>query len=147
MAFTLTPDEAQAWREEERRYRGGSFSFLSGADLNSRSDRSARRWVIDFDDMPEARAREYHRPYQRLLDRVKPERQRRKRDGTFVLRRPLPQRWWQFQERRTSMRSAIAGLDDILVVARISKVVMPLRIRTGCVPSDMVVVFATDSFA
>jgi len=45
------------------------------------------------------------------------------------------------------MRRAIATLDEVLVIARVSKTVMPLRIPTGPVLNEMIVVFATDLIA
>ena len=45
------------------------------------------------------------------------------------------------------MRESIASLEEMLVITRVSKTVMPVRVPTGQVPSDSVVVFATDSFA
>ena len=45
------------------------------------------------------------------------------------------------------MRKAIVNLDEVLVVARVSKTVMPTRIPTGSVMSEQIVVFATDSYA
>ena len=44
------------------------------------------------------------------------------------------------------MREAIADLSEVLVIARVSKTVMPLRVPTGQVPSEACVVFATDDY-
>jgi hypothetical protein len=64
--------EVEAWIETDPRNAEVLFPYLSGEDLNSRPDTSAPRWVIDFNDMPEDKARSYYLPYQRLLDRVSP---------------------------------------------------------------------------
>ena len=45
------------------------------------------------------------------------------------------------------MRKAIAGLTEVLVIALVSKTVMPVRVPTGQVFSHMLGVFATDSYA
>lgn len=45
------------------------------------------------------------------------------------------------------MRKAIADLDEVLALARVSKTVMPLRVPMGQVFSEQVVVFASDSYA
>ena len=46
------------------------------------------------------------------------------------------------------MREAITGLDEVLVIARVSKTVMPLRVsRRASTIATSIVVFATDSFA
>ena len=55
--------------------------------------------------------------------------------------------WWQFAETRPAMRKAIAELDEVLVIALVSKTVMPMRVPTGQVFSHKLGVFATDSFA
>ena len=40
--------------------------YLVGEDLNSRPDGSPSRWVINFRDWPEERAREYAEPFARV---------------------------------------------------------------------------------
>ena len=82
-----------------------------------------------------------------MVERVKPERQRTKPDGTYQLRKPLPQRWWQYGDKRPALRKAIKGLDEVLVIALVSKTVMPMRVPTGQVFSHKLGVFATESFA
>ena len=145
--FILEPEEAWEWIAEDPRNAEVLYPYLNGEDLNSRPDCSASRWVIDFNDWSQERAAEYKAPYRRLLRSVKPERQRVKPDGSYALRRPLPERWWQYADKRPAMRKAIAGLDEVLLVARVSKTVMPMRVPTGPVMSDATVVFATDSYS
>ncbi len=138
--FVLEPDEAQEWITADARNAEVLFPYLNGQDLNSRPDASASRWVIDFNDRTEAEARLYELPFQRLATRVKSER----------LRKPKAVReapWWLFLRARPAMRRAIAELDEILAIARVSKTAMPLRIPTGAVPSEQVVVLATREFS
>ncbi|WP_448235978.1 DNA methyltransferase [Microbacterium paulum] len=146
MGFVVDPEEAQEWIAADARNAEVLFPYLNGEDLNQRSDASASRWVVDFNDWPEERARAYHLPYRRLAERVKPERQRRKPDGGYALRKPLPERWWQYGEKRPALRKAISDLSEVLVIARVSKTVMPMRVPTGQVPSEACVVFASDSY-
>jgi hypothetical protein len=146
MGFVLDVAEAEEWIAADPRNAEVLFPYLNGEDLNSRPDSSASRWVIDFNDRSEAEAAEYDLPYRRLVEAVKPERQRVKEDGSFVLRRPLPERWWQYGEKRPAMRKAIASLPEVLVIARVSKTVMPLRVPTGQVASEACVVFASDRY-
>ena len=86
------------------------------------------------------RAKAYPLPYQRALEQVRPERLKNNRKA----RR---ERWWQFAELAPAMRKAIAKLDEVLVIAIVSKSVMPLRVPTGQVFSHALAVFATNSFA
>ena len=134
------PDEAKAWIKADPRNAEVLFPYLNGEDLNSLPDAAAPRWVIDFNGLSEGEARGYRLPYQRLLEHVKPERMKKAKAV-----RDAP--WWLFLRTRPAMRKAIRGLDEVLVIARVSKTVMPVRIRTGLVPSEMIVIFATDSFA
>jgi hypothetical protein len=78
-------------------------------------------------------------PYRRLLETVKPERARKKAAENAP--------WWLFWNTRPALRKAIADMGEVIAIARVSKTVMPVRIRTGMVPSEMIVIFATSSFA
>ncbi len=145
--FILEPEEADEWIAADARNAEVLFPYLNGEDLNSRTDCSASRWVIDFNDWAEDRARRFDVPYRRLAERVRPERQRIDTRGNYILRRPLPERWWQYAEKRPAMRRAIADLEEALVIALVSKSVMPARVPAGQVFSHALGVFATDSFA
>jgi len=116
------------------------FPYLNGEDLNSRPDASAARWVIDFNDRPEAEAATYVLPFGRVAERVKTE-----RAGKPKAVSGAP--WWLFLRARPAMRKAIASLPEVLVIARVSKTVMPLRVPTGQVFHEKVVVFASGSHA
>ena len=143
--FVLEPEEAQEWIAADPRNADVLFPYLNGDDLNSRPDCSASRWVIDFNNWPEGRAAEYKAPYRHLLRCVKPERQRVKPDGSYVLRRPLPERWWQYADKRPAMREAIADLDEVLVIAQVSRTLMPVRVLNRSVFDAKLVVFALNS--
>ncbi len=140
MGFVLGAEEAAAWIEADPSNKDVLFPYLNGEDLNSRADSSASRWVIDFNNRSEEASRQYELPYQRVLERVKPERAKNKR-------KPRRERWWQFAELAPAMREATAGLDDVLVIALVSKTVMPTRVAADQVFSHKLAVFATDSFA
>ncbi|WP_130796424.1 Eco57I restriction-modification methylase domain-containing protein [Streptomyces otsuchiensis] len=141
MGFVLDPDEAAAWIEADPRNADVLFPYINGEDLNSRPDNSPSRWVIDFNDRSERQAQEYALPYQRVFDTVKPERAKK---AKAVREAP----WWCFLRSRPAMREAIAtaGLDEVLVIARVSKTVMPLRVSTRQVFHEKLVVFAKGAF-
>jgi hypothetical protein len=140
MGFVLDPDEAQEWIAADARNAEVLFPYLNGEDLNQRADASPSRWVIDFNDRPEAEARSYSLPYSRVLEFVKPERMQNKRQ-------PRRDYWWQFAERAAGMRKAIADLPEVLVIALVSKTVMPMRVPATQVFSHKLGVFATDSWS
>ena len=138
--FIIAPAEGREWTETDLRNAEVLFPYLNGEDVNSRWDSSAPRWIIDFNDRAEADAERYQLPYQRLLARVKPERARK---AKAVREAP----WWLFLRARPALRGKIAGLKEVLVMALVSKTVMPMRVQTGQVFSNSLEVFATDSFA
>ncbi|MCR2053089.1 N-6 DNA methylase [Actinomyces bowdenii] len=136
--FILDPAEAQAWIAEDPHNAEVLFPYLNGEDLNSRPDCSPSRWVIDFDVRSAEEARTYGRPYERLLRQVRPVRIKSKR-------KPRRDYWWRFAENASGMRKAIADLNEVLVIARVSKTVTPVRVSTGSVMSEATVVFVTES--
>ena len=142
MGFVVERGEAEEWIAADARNADVLFPYLNGEDLNSRPDASASRWVIDFREMAEAEAASYSAPWSRVEAAVRPE--RITKDAAKYPR--MVHEWWKFWNARPVMRSAIADLSEVLVIARVSKTVMPLRVRTGQVPSEACVVFATDDY-
>ncbi len=139
MGFVVEPDEAQEWIAADARNAEVLFPYLNGEDLNSRPDNSPSRWVIDFGTREQDEAATYPLPYERVLTMVKPERAKLK----ITHRRDY---WWRFAAWAPSLRKATADLSEVLVIARVSKTVMPLRVRTGQIASEACVVFATDAY-
>jgi methylase of polypeptide subunit release factors len=140
MGFVLEPEEAGAWIDADPKNAEVLFPYLNGEDLNSRPDTSPSRWVIDFNDRTESVAKLFRLPYEHAHERVLPERLKNNR-------KVYRDYWWQFGEKRPAMRKVIAGLDEVLVIALVSKTVMPMRVPTAQVFSHMLGVFVTGSFA
>jgi len=147
MGFTLGPDEAEALIAKDERNREVVFPYLNGQDVNSSTECTASRWVINFFDWSVERARTYAAALSKIERDVRPERQRRKPNGTFMLRNPLPQRYWHYADKRPALYRTIAGLERVIVITRVSKVVMPVMVPTGQVFSEATVVFASDDAA
>lgn len=140
LGFTMEPEEAEALIAKDSRNADVLFPYLNGQDLNSRSDCSASRWVINFHDWTEDRAKGYPDCYDRVLRLVKPERDTNNR-------RVYRDYWWQYAEKRPAMVAAISGLDRVVVITLVSRTVMPVMVPTGQVFSHMLGVFATDDTA
>jgi hypothetical protein len=137
MGFTVTPERTRVLIAEDQRNAEVLFPYINGQDLNSRADCSASRWIIDFRDWSKEHASSYPLCFEQVLREVKPERDQ-------VKRRAYRERWWQYAENQMSMRKAITGLERVIVITRVSKVVMPVMVPTGQVFSDSLTVFATD---
>ncbi|SOE10635.1 hypothetical protein SAMN06272775_1662 [Streptomyces sp. 2323.1] len=140
MGFHLASDDAEALIMHDERYREVLFPYLNGQDLNTRPDGSASRWVINFHDWSEERAKQYPEAYEQIRRLVKPERDTNPRPA----RR---ERWWQYAESSKGLYEAIAGMDRVLAITLSSSTQMPVFVPTGQVLSQLLVVFATDDAA
>ena len=158
MGFVLSPEEAQALIDKDPRNQDVLFPYLNGEDLNSRPDQSPSRWVINFKDWPldaehddprKPKGRPYASDYPDCLtiikEKVQPERARRKENGEFALRNPLPQKWWIYAEKRPALYAAIASMERVLVIARVSAHHFFSFVPKNQVFSDRLVVIASQS--
>ncbi len=105
--FVLEEEDAKLLLNADAKNADVIFPYVNGDDLNSDPRQRPSRWVVNFWDWPEERARKYKEPWAWIKERVKPERQRRDENGDFVLRRPLPERWWQYGDKRPALYHAI----------------------------------------
>jgi hypothetical protein len=104
--FVLSSTEAEFLRSIE----GNEtviYPFLIGKETNQSPLHSPTRWIINFFDWDESTVKSYEELYKIIHEKVKPERQRLKDDGSFKLRKPLPERWWQFAEKRPALYHSI----------------------------------------
>ena len=138
--FILESEEAQAWIAQDPRNVEVIFPYLNGEDLNSRCDCSPSRWVIDFFNRSEHESSTYRLPFSRVVSDVRSERLLKKQPSYRTY-------WWQFAHKGTAWKAATANLDEVLVIALVSKTVMPMRVPTGQVFSHALGVFATDSYS
>jgi hypothetical protein len=141
--FLLEPEEAKILIANDPQNREVIRPYLINDEVNNQPDSSAMRWAIDFDSMTEEEAQGYPDAYAIIEERVRPVRQRKNPDGSFKLRRPLPQRWWLYGDNRTAMREAIAGFDRVLVIGLHSKYGLPSIVANGQVYSNSLAVFYT----
>lgn len=140
--FTMAPERARELIQKDPRNKDVLFPYLNGRDLNENPDCSASRWVINFHDWPEFEARKYIECYNKVKESVKPERIKNNRK----LYRDY---WWRYAERRPALLRKIKNenLDKVVVIALVSKTVMPAMVPTGQVFSHMLGIFATNDTA
>nr|BBH92344.1 hypothetical protein KTA_05430 [Thermogemmatispora argillosa] len=138
--FILQPEEAAGLLAKDPRNRAVLFPYLNGDDLNSRPDQSPSRWVINFHDWPLEQAELYPDCLRIVRERVKPQRERQNdKYGKEY--------WWNFLRTSPGLRDAIAGLERVLVISRVSKYMICAWQPTGIVYSEATCVIATDSDA
>lgn len=135
--FIMEESRARQLIEEDPRYSEVLFPYLSGQDLTSRFDCSASRWVINFHDWSEERARLFPECYEQVLRLVKPERARNNRK----VRR---ERWWQYADAAPGLYRTLAGLERVIAITVVSKTAMPVMVPTGQTFTNNVVLFTED---
>ncbi|MBN1223403.1 MAG: N-6 DNA methylase, partial [Candidatus Aminicenantes bacterium] len=134
--FVLTPEEVQELIEKNPKNKDVLFPYLNGDDLNSRSDQSPSRWVINFFDWEEDYCRSNYPECFSIIKRtVKSQRATDNRDY-------YRKNWWKFAERRTGLYRTIAGMDRVLVMTRVTKYAKPIFVSNGTVFSEQIVIFA-----
>ena len=138
-AFVLEQSEVEALRESyDNKLPGVVKRFFNGRDLLQVS-RDA--WVIDFFGMSEEEARDEHpNLFQRILDRVKPERDQNQRAS-------YRQKWWIFAEPRSEFRAATRGLEWFIATPMTAKhrLFLPLD-ATGLPDQGLVPIASSDWF-
>lgn len=139
LGFTLPEEQAREWIAEDERYAEVLFPYLNGQDVNTSPVHGTDRWVINFRDWPEEKAKRYPKAYAKVLREVKPERDANNR-------KVYRDYWWHYGEKRPAMLTALTGLERCIVIALVSKAVMPVTLSTGRVFSHMLGVFASDDY-
>lgn len=117
--------------------------YVVGADLNRRPDTSASRWIVNFREWDEARARTYPDLWAKIERDVLPE--RRLKDARKYPR--MVHEWWKFWQYRQGMEVAIKDLDHVLAISLVGNVLLPVRVPTGQVFAHVCGVFAFEDFA
>ncbi len=140
LGFTLSEEEARAWITEDKQYAEVLFPYLNGKEINQNVGHGTDRWVINFHDWTLEKARRYPLAFKKLEAEVKPECEQRDPKSYAG----LLDHWWQYWRRRGDMLKAISPLARCIVLAQVSKTVMPVMIPTGQVFSHKTVVFPSD---
>ncbi|MEU6250436.1 DNA methyltransferase [Glycomyces sp. NPDC047010] len=138
--FTMSPEEAQLLLESDSRNSDVVFPYLNGKDLNQRPGASPSRWIINFHDWDEERARRYTRCFDQVYRLVRPERLKNNREA----RRRY---WWHYAEKAPRLTKAISGLSRVIALTQSSSTQIPLLVPNGQVFDQKLVVFATEDTA
>ncbi|SHG54668.1 hypothetical protein SAMN05421866_0786 [Chryseobacterium oranimense] len=107
--FVLTSKEALDLIEKDPRNKEVLFPYLNGEDLNNDPNQEPSRWVINFFDWSEEKARTYPDCFDIVERSVKPERLIQKDKGG-------KEKWWQFLRPRKELYNAISELDQVMVI-------------------------------
>lgn len=142
IGFVLSREDQDRIFAVEPRSREVVFPYLNGQDINSTPSLVARRAVINFGRRTLAEAEQYPECLDRVRKLVKPE-----RDALPSYKSRVRDNWWKFEYQADSLYRAIEDLERVLVVARISRTVIPVFVPTVNVLNEKVVAFGTDDEA
>ena len=139
--FEVSVDMAEMMIEADPKNSVVLKPFLGGREVNESPESRASGYIVDMYPRELSLASTYVRPFEWIDNHV--------RNYRLSLRNKpkLGERWWRFERDAISLRKTIVGLDEVLVIALVSKTVMPARVPTGQVFSHALGVFATDSYA
>lgn len=105
--FKIDSDLANELKSSDSAYEDVILPFIGGNEVNKDPFYNPACYVISFWDWPETKAEQFNRAYKIVETLVKPERQRKKPNGEYKLRKPLPERWWQYGEKRPALYHVI----------------------------------------
>ncbi len=117
------------------------FPYIGGEEVNSSPTHAHHRYVINFGEMSEAKAREYPDLMKIVEDKVKPARAHL---ITNAIGRKRAEFWWKYGSTAQELYNAIAPLNRVLVSARHQPHWCTTFIQTNTVFSEALVVFAND---
>ncbi|MHC2258305.1 Eco57I restriction-modification methylase domain-containing protein [Sinorhizobium meliloti] len=155
IGFVLSSAEAAEMIAADSKNEEVLFPYLGGEDLNQNPGQKPTRYVINFFDWSEEKAKEYQLPYARVLERVKPH-----RDKVSDTKKRVKECWWNYEALgyelycelglgRRFARPITNGRDRpperVIGLSRVSKTLAFSFVDPTCVFSEQVVVFPTES--
>lgn len=130
--FLLTEEEMQGWGKDYldsvvKAYRNGRDLVASSRNL----------FVIDFFGLSELQASQYTKPFQKVLEEVKPERDVNKR-------KVRKDNWWLFGETMPKTRESIADLKQYIATPETAKHRIFQFLASSILPDNKLVVIALE---
>lgn len=161
MGFVLNADDAHRMLDSDPRNEEVIYPYLNGQELNSDPEQTPSRYVINFWDWPEIRARQYNLPFEWLEKNVYPERLKKSKEKSY---RNIMSMWWlhwnvrpalyhaigrghHFERHPDGWRPSKASPSRVLAVTRVSKTLAFSFVSPSWVYSDATVIFGSDSSA
>ena len=154
--FVIDPEEAKRLLSKDQLNADVICRYLVGQELNTHPTHEPSKWIINFYDWPLDRssslegytgpvASDYPECLDIIRERVYPERTRKKPNGDFVLRKPLPQKWWIYGDKRPKLYSKLKSIKWALAIAtQATKYVAFGRVSGRTVYSHSIVIIPSD---
>ncbi|WP_069791780.1 type IIL restriction-modification enzyme MmeI [Cyanobacterium sp. IPPAS B-1200] len=135
--FIISEEEAKEWIKKDSNNQKVLKPMIDGRGLIHPFEKLD--WVIDFNDMPIEEASNYKLPFERVKEKVKPERDKSREK----IRR---ERWWQFGRSRSLMRKQLKGLSCYFAIPKVVKYVVFSPVDISILPCEANMVVASDDF-
>ncbi|WP_448074274.1 Eco57I restriction-modification methylase domain-containing protein [Chryseobacterium koreense] len=144
--FILTPEEALALIDKDPRNKEVLFPYLNGDDLNNSPTQEPSRWVINFFDWSEEKARSYSDCFDIVERLVKPERDAYD-ESKNSWNKSVKTNWWQFGAWRKALERAISELDLVMAINRNTKyLIIDFQKSRNIVFTDSIIIFSLSTF-
>lgn len=154
--FVISEEEKKSLIKINKMNEQVIYPYLIGKELNADPKHSPSKWILNFHDWPLGKkgnssgpaAEDFPDCLNILRERVYPIRTRKKANGEFSLRNPLPQKWWQYADKRPQLYRRFAKLKFAYAIAtQATKYVAFGRVSGKIVFSHSIAIIASDSFA
>lgn len=135
--FIISEPEAKEWMKKDNKNQDVLKSMLDGKSLINLY--LSNDWVIDFNDMSIEEAGDYKLPFERVKERVKPERDLNRRKARRV-------NWWQYGEKRPAMRKALIDLSCYFAIPKVTKYTVFSPVDVSILPCEANMVITSDDY-
>jgi type II restriction/modification system DNA methylase subunit YeeA len=135
--FIVSEAEAKEWINKDHKNQDVLKPMLDGKSLINLH--LPKDWVIDFNDISIEEACDYKLPFQRVKEKVKPERD----DNKEYSRR---MNWWKHGRNRPAMRKALADLSCYFAIPKVAKYIVFSPIDVSILPCEANMVIASDDY-
>lgn len=163
IGFLLSESRALELIESDGSCREVLFPYIGGEDINTHPEQRPSRWIINFWDWPEEKAKQYSEPYEVTLALVKP--QRENSDDKSASGQRRREKWWLYGADGKELYHAMGRgssfnrhpdgwatarkepLNKVIAIARVSKTAAFAFLPGSYVYSAQLVVFPSDDAA
>ena len=137
IGFVITREEAQEWINRDHKYSNILLPYVNAQELSSLWDSNPKRYVINFGDMDEQEIQDYPLAFARVVDLVKPERDK--------LTRQIHEKcYWKHWDKREDLYKEISKLSRVLVCPIVTKHLPFIFLPIGWIYSKELAVFPTE---
>lgn len=151
--FILSKSDAEKYLSNHKSYKEVLFPFINGQKLNNDYKLKPENYVVDFFERNEKEAANYKELFEILKEKVKPYRQRWKKDkkgneiiGKYALSKTLRENWWRFERIRPELYRSLRDEEKVLAHTIVTKTHAFSFVNTNQVFSSSILIFKYSDF-